>query len=296
MQILTPAEYAAFETPPVFRSVERKRFFHLSPSVLDHLTTFRTPTNQIGFVLTLGYFKATKRFFARQFHSADATYVAEHLGFLPGVFNLSAYDEATARRHRKIVLDDLGFQPFDEHAKLYLIKEIRTMVRSQMRPKVMFCHGLDILARRKTEIPTAYMLTDLIVSEIRQHKQMLTQVINAQLPKELRELLEDLLEKPEASEEKEPQVQRFKLTLLKKISQSTRPSKIKATLEDWQIIQALYHKLTDIIASLPLTHEGLRYYATSVIKSRAFQISQRADDDRYLHLVCFIAHQFYRLR
>ena len=48
------------------------------------------------------------------------------------------------------------------------------MVRSQVRPKVMFCHGLDILTRRKTEIPTAYMLTDLIVNEIRQHKQMLT--------------------------------------------------------------------------------------------------------------------------
>ncbi len=161
---------------------------------------------------------------------------------------------------------------------------------------MIFCHGLDILARRKTEIPTAYMLTDLIVNEIRQHKHRLTQVINAQVTKELRALLEALLEKPEASDEKVPQVQRFKLTLLKKISQSTRPSKIKTTLEDWQVIQALYHKLTPVIASLPLTHEGLRYYATSVLKSRAFQISQRTDDDRHLHLVCFIAHQFYRLQ
>ena len=74
MQILTPAEYAAFEAPPVLTSVERKRFFHLSPSVFDRLTTFRTPANQIGFVLTLGYFKATKRFFARQVHSVDAAY------------------------------------------------------------------------------------------------------------------------------------------------------------------------------------------------------------------------------
>ena len=104
MQILTPAEYAAFEAPPVFTSVERKRFFHLSPSVFDRLNTFRTPTNQIGFVLTRGYFLATKRFFARQFHSADADYMAKQLGFLPGVFDLSTYDEATARRHRKIIL------------------------------------------------------------------------------------------------------------------------------------------------------------------------------------------------
>ena len=112
--------------------------------------------------------------------------MAKQLGFLPGVFDLSAYDEATARRHRKIILDDLG--SFDEHAKLHLIKEIRTMVRSQVRPKVILLHGLDILAFRKTEIPTAYTLTNLIINEI--SKQMLTQVINAQVSKELRGLLE----------------------------------------------------------------------------------------------------------
>jgi hypothetical protein len=72
MLILTPAEYAAFESPPVFTSVERKRFFHLAQRLENLLATFRTPTTQICFVLTLGYFKATNRFFARQFHEADA--------------------------------------------------------------------------------------------------------------------------------------------------------------------------------------------------------------------------------
>ena len=85
MHILTPAEYAAFETPPVFTNAERQGFFAFSQRVDDLLTTFRRPTNQICFVLMLGYFKATKRFFARQFHEADSAYVARYLGFLPGV-------------------------------------------------------------------------------------------------------------------------------------------------------------------------------------------------------------------
>ncbi len=139
MQILTPAEYTAFETPPVFTSVERKRFFYLSQSVLSRLTIFRTPINQIGFVLTLGYFLATKRFFARQFHETDAAYVAKQLGFLPGVFDLDTYDEATARRHRNIILDDLGFRQFDSFAKGHLRKEIHTMVRSQVLPSAPKC-------------------------------------------------------------------------------------------------------------------------------------------------------------
>ena len=129
MQILTPAEYTEFETPPVFTSVDRKGFFYLSQSVLEHLTTFRTPINQIGFVLTRGYFLATKRFFARQFHSADATYVSKQLGFLPSVFNLDTYDEATARRHRKIILSTwalgrltlLPSSPFEKKSILWSV-------------------------------------------------------------------------------------------------------------------------------------------------------------------------------
>jgi TnpA family transposase len=296
MQILTPAEYTTFETPPVFTNTERQRFFDLPQSLFNLLTTFRTPTNQICFVLTLGYFKATKRFFARQFHQADAVYVAKQLGFLPGVFNLSLYDEATARRHRKSILNYLGFQPFSFDAKQHLLQEIRTMVCSQVRAKAIFLHALDILARRKTEIPNAHTLTDLIVGAIGRHKGTLTEVIDAQMPPELRELLEGLLLKEETEVTPVPQIQRFKLTLLKKISQSTRPKKIKATMEDWQTLRELYDELAPIIVSLPLTHDGIRYYANSVLKSQVFQVLRRDEGDCHLHLVCFIAHQFYRLQ
>lgn len=46
--------------------------------------------------------------------------------------------------------------------------------------------------------------------------------------------------------------------------------------------------------SLDLSHEGVQYYAHSVMKSRVFQVSRRAEEDRYLHLVCFVTHQYRR--
>jgi hypothetical protein len=181
MPILTATEYAAFETPPLCSSVERQRFFDVSQRLESLLTTFRTPTNAICFVLPLGYFKATKRFFARQFHDTDADYVARQLGYLPGVFDPSDYKEATARWHRSLILEHLGFLPFDEAAKQHLLQEIRPLIRSQVRPKVIFLHGLDVLVRRKTEIPNARTFTDLIVGETRRHKGTLTEVIKASI-------------------------------------------------------------------------------------------------------------------
>ena len=75
LPFLSPEEHAAFDTPPVFTNAERQRFFALSHSLYTLLRSFRTLTNQICFVLALGYFKATQRFFARQFHEPDAAYV-----------------------------------------------------------------------------------------------------------------------------------------------------------------------------------------------------------------------------
>jgi hypothetical protein len=61
----------------------------------------------------------------------------------------------------------------------------------------------------------------------------------------------------------------YKLTLLKKLSQSTRPSKIKETITDLLVVQGLYRDFLPILCALDLNHEGVRYYAHSVIKSES---------------------------
>ena len=74
MQILTAAEHKAFDTAPVFSDAERETFFHLSESLGDFLTTLRSPTNQVCLVLTVGYFRAAKRFFRKVLGRANLTH------------------------------------------------------------------------------------------------------------------------------------------------------------------------------------------------------------------------------
>jgi hypothetical protein len=57
-----------------------------------------------------------------------------------------------------------------------------------------------------------------------------------------------------------------------------------------------YQRLGPMLDALALNHEGIAYYANSVIKSEIFQLARRDQEDRYLHLVAFIAHQYYRLQ
>jgi hypothetical protein len=62
MHILTASEQKAFDAPPVLSYAERDTFFQVSERLDAMLATLRSPTNRVGLVLTIGYFRATKRF------------------------------------------------------------------------------------------------------------------------------------------------------------------------------------------------------------------------------------------
>jgi len=296
LHILTAAELKAFDTPALLSHTQRETFFRVSERLADLLATLRSPTNRVCLLLTVGYFRATKRFFVSPCSPADVAYVTKQLGYTPEQIDLDAYDDkASASRHRRLTLDYLGFRPFNAQARQEMTQEIRMMVRSHMRPKAIFLQLLKLLETRKTEIPSAYALTELITHESQQHKRELTETIEARLSPMHRALLDALLEKQEALWPPESHVQRYKLTLLKRFSQSTRPAKIKGNIEDLRVLRPLYHEVEAVVGALDLTPEGVRSYANSVLKSRIFQVSRRAEDDRHLHLVCFIMHQFLRL-
>jgi hypothetical protein len=67
-RILAAAEQEAFDSPPAFTALERKKHFALSETVRSLVDTLQTPTNRVCFLVTLAYFRATRKFFGHQFH------------------------------------------------------------------------------------------------------------------------------------------------------------------------------------------------------------------------------------
>lgn len=79
MKILNKLEREAFESPPHFKSAERKRFFSLPKALNDIVEGLRTPANKIFFIVMAGYFQARRKFFAKQFRLHDVGFVARKL-------------------------------------------------------------------------------------------------------------------------------------------------------------------------------------------------------------------------
>jgi hypothetical protein len=292
--IFSTKEKRVFDSPPVFTSKERKRWFTFPQSAVKAAELLRTPTTKVCFLTAYGYFRCCNKFFSRQFHDNDLAFVAKQLGSSPQAIDLAVYQKDVYQDHKSRILDLCGIRKFDEAARRLIEKEIAVMVRSQLKPKHIFHQVLDILLRNGIEVPGYLSLAEIIGTVMAGYKTELAKIIEQNLTAENRELLDTLFEKEKTTAP--VKFQRYRLTLFKKFYQSTKPAKVKANTQDLATLRTLFYSLESLIQALAFTHDGVEYYAQSVVKFQVFQMLRRSDEDRYLHLIAFIAHQYFKLQ
>ena len=163
------------------------------------------------------------------------------------------------------------------------------MARVHLKPRLIFGRCIDFLIEKRIRLPGAWRLTDLIRAQLSEQKEDLMRLVDMNLSPDLRVLLDDLFEQEDGEN-------RHRLTLLSKISQSTRPGKIGKTAADLEILAHLYGKIAPVLEVLDIGSEGVRHCAGGVHRGSMFQLQRRSDADRHLHAIAFIADQHHRLR
>ena len=290
MQILTSQEQENFNKPPLFDFIQRKQFFDLPKNLVNIACSLRNPTNQIGFLLLCGYFKATKRFFLPQdFHERDIVAAANILNYSVSEFIAQDYKKVSRIRHQQIITEYYRFQAFNKTAKTMIKHEIDSMSSYYLKPRLIFDRCNDILIQKRITLPESWTICELIRQSLQSHKKTLMLRMSNHLTSETSAFLDSLFTQDQEG-------QSYRLTLLKRLSQSTKPTKVRECVKDFHVIAVLHEKLSDTLDILKLGLVGIHYYAGSVMKSQIFQIQQRSAADRYIHASAFVAHQYYRMQ
>lgn len=291
MQILTQAEKLLFSSPPKFNHSDRKRFFEYPDELLKVAYGFRKEEHRVMFLLACGYFKATKKFFSpSDYHQRDIDYVVKPL-YLGALLEPSdeVYSPRTRQRHERVILEYYGFKSFDMSAQRLLKVEVMTMAETYLKPRLIFDRSIDWLQHQRIAVPSLRVLSDIIRHALQEQKQKLASRIENHLSAEAASLLDSLFMQDDESSY-------YHLTLLKRLSQSTRPTKVREFVSDFNEISELYNQLSPILEILNLGRAGMQYYAGSVIRSRMLQLTRREKADRYVHAIAFVAHQYYRMQ
>ena len=163
MRILSTSEQNLFDKPPFFDHRDRKKYFEASNSLLDRASGISNPHHRVGFLVSCGYFRATRRFFVpADFAPRDITLVARQLGLdVPAPLS---YSNRTRQRHQQRILNIYGFAPFDRKSEADLAKEIATKARTHLKPRLSFDRCVYFLIQRRVQVPRSGVLLELIRS------------------------------------------------------------------------------------------------------------------------------------
>lgn len=282
------------DAPPKFNAVERQRHLYLDEAFKDGvLSKVRGTANKVYISLAYCYFKVSSQFFDASY-AKDLQYLARHFSVQHLDLNWEHYQRDTKNNHKELILKFMGFRRFDEVvAQKTTINFIERYARVQKKPKECFYQTAVKLRKEKIEIPAYGKLQKLILNTYSIHEEKLLQIVDSELTKHDKKLFDKFFDK---NSQEDARINQYKLTLLKRFSQSLKPNQIAKNIESFDVLKELFEIAYPIVQKLDLNNEGIRFYATSVHKNQVFQIKRKADNNRYLHLLTFVTHQFYQLQ
>jgi TnpA family transposase len=290
LTILTTEEKRIFVSSPVFSGIERKKYFSFPLGILTIANGLDKPQNRAYFLLMYGYFKATNKFFNRQFHQKDFAFVAGKLGIPADSLSETEYKRRTYLNHRDAILSYCGVKKFTPDTANFLNTSLMPLIHAHARPKTILSQSCEFLMKHKIETPSYNTLVILITKGLKSYQKELVRTINITLRNETKTMLDMLLVREDLANAPS---YRYKLTLIKKFTQSTKPTKVRENITDLLVIKELFEKIAPAMSSLRLSPEAVKYYAHCVIKFQMLQMLRRSDEERYLYLLSFIIHQYY---
>ena len=293
MDILSAVEREEFDAPPTLTFAQQQRYFDPPLEGIHLLKRLKTPTNQVFFLISYGYFLAAHRFYScLQFREADIDYVTQALGWSSDLLQPSSYAKQTQARHRHLILNLCQFRAWNHVVLQMLTSETQTLAQLYWEPRHIFMRLVERLIATRVTVPHSDVLSRLVATGLTQHRQTIAQQVGAHLTPTLRQSLMTLLGPPRRSQ----RGAQYQLTHLKHLSQSTKPTKIRARIGDLEQLRTLYDLVAPLLPVLNLPQAGITYYATIAGKLDLFDLARRGEHDRSLHLLAFVVHQYYRLQ
>lgn len=284
IEVLTPNEQKLFDSPPQFQfNEERKNYFKLDEGLNKIVNNLRGTINKIGFILQLGYFRSSGRFFVpRLFHKKDLKFIINQFNFTNENLNLEHYSSSVNDRHQDLILEYLGYVKFDPNV---FMQEIERLSHKFIRPKQILMAIKENFRKLKIELPGYHMFAETISNQYnRLEKDLLTQ-ITAKLTESQSQRINDLLPSSKENDEGKP-YKRSELTGLRTIKQSLKPKDIRFNIQNFIKIKSLYTEFKLLIDTLNLSKEAVNYYANWVLKARTHQVAQFANIyKRTLHVM-----------
>ena len=297
-EFLSPEARHRFDNPPVLTSEQRSIFLQAPTWATEYVRQLQTPSNKVGFLLQVGYFRIVSRFFvSSRYDQKDVDFVAEKISVDSNAVDMNDYCGTTFSRHQEDILAYFGFTPFTQRGFEALLQEAERLAHVQTRPHLIFEGLVSFLQEYHIEIPTYAAIRTILEKALDNFERDLESILSKNLTVEDIYLLDQLLQQHTSFQEDSKthlKIKRYEITFFKRISQSMEAKHIRERVHNFQHLKKMYLQLVHVSYRLKLSDATIQFYAEYVINNQVPQIATRSTI-RYLLLIAFIIHQYYLL-
>jgi TnpA family transposase len=283
---LSKHEKRQFDSPPVFTKLQRPAYFAVTDDIRKTMGSLRTPTNKVGFLLQLGYFKHSGKFFEKSaFRSRDIKYLKQLLNITAAV-DLAEYLPSRMTHHQSRILKLLGWTFFNADSASLIAEHVQLQTQQQIKPEQIFSAAVDFCWQQRIEVPSHHQLADVITESFNIVESALLNQLENSLQPPACDSLDALLSDPGGLIPP--------LTEIKSVNQSLRASDIQKNVDACWTYAHCFTQLESCYAQLSISENATEYYATWVKKATLGQLNQFPNRwKRYLHLLAFIKHEYF---
>ncbi len=287
LSFLSSAEKRKFDSPPVLTKAQRPAYFVVTDDIRRTLGQLRTATNKVEFLLQLGYFKHSGKFFVPEtYRRRDINYVKSLLHIKEDI-DLKHYPPARTAQHRARILELMNWSPFNQDNSILLAARVQLLTQQQLKPEQVFLAAVDFCWKQRIEIPSYHQLSNVITESFN--------IVEAELLTSLESLLNpgDRTALDELAHVSNDQLKPM-LDTLKPVSQSLRAKDIQKNVAASKTFGVYFHRFRATLETLNMQDQAQVYYATWVQKATMTQLKQFSNPHkRYLHLLAYVNHQYY---
>ncbi len=282
---LSTAEKRQFDAPPVFSKDQRPAYFAVTDNIRKTMGGLRTTTNKVGFLLQLGYFKHSGKFFEKSaFRSRDIKFVQNLLNISDSI-DLAGYLLSRMTNHQSRILELVDWMPFNAMSASLIAEHVQLQAQQQIKPENVFSAAVDFCWQQRIEVPSHNQLADVITDSFNIVESTLLDQLEKSLQPSACDALDALVNDADGVKPL--------LNKIRNINQSLRAKDIQKNVDACLTLAECFLQFESCYAELGLSENATEYYATWVKKATLGQLKQFPSRwKRYLHLLAFIKHEY----
>jgi TnpA family transposase len=286
IKLLQPKEVILFNQAPLLNLDEKSHFFSLPSPFDEEFKELRDGYAKIGFILQLGYFKYSGRFYgANQFHKPDIEFVIKQLGWKDWENKVANFQDnysyQASYKHRLKILALSGWSSFEEKQTEFNHR-IRLLIDQQLLPRKVLWKSQEYLFNNRIESPSYDTYRRTISQALIDSSEEISATLFKHLSDQDRGVLDLFILRDKS-------YQKTEIATFRTVIQSLRPSDIKENVVIFKTLKDRLVRLDSLVKKLNLTDAVIDYHAhwASIADTQKLV----AHSDKYLFLLCFLIHQ-----